>query len=83
MVEIIHGIEIGHKNGLSLQKKSEWNPITQSCQQLCQGHKIESKSCDEINLEPNITNDPMTPIIKMRKSQIHSHKEYFLFSKIF
>ena len=54
MVDVIHRIEIGHKSGLSLQN-SEWKPITQSCQQLCQGHKIESKSCDEINLEPNIT----------------------------
>ena len=54
MVEIKHRIEIGLKSGLSLQN-SEWKPIKKSCQQLCQGHKIESKSCAEINVEPNIT----------------------------
>ena len=54
MVDVIHRIEIGHKSGLSL-KKSEWKPIIQSCQQSRQGHKIESKSCAEINLESNIT----------------------------
>ena len=54
MVDVMHRIEIGRKGELSLQN-SEWKPITQSCQQSRQCHKIESKSCAEINLEPNIT----------------------------
>ena len=54
MVDVTQRIEIGHKSGLSLQN-SEWKAITQSCQQSRQCHKIESKSCAEINLEPNIT----------------------------